>query len=269
MSASDSPPAIELSGVRLLALREGECADLVVARAAAGRGGKLVTPNVDILRQCAQDESLRALIAGFDVVVADGMPLIWASRLRGTPLPERVAGSNLISLIAARAAERGLSVFFLGGDPGTAEEAAAVLVARHPRLQVAGSHCPPFGFERDPRALAAVEGAVRAARPDIVFTAMSFPKAERLVSELAPQLPSIWWVGVGISFSFLSGRVRRAPRWMQRSGLEWLHRLSQEPKRLGRRYLVYGVPFALRLLAGSALVRLRGAAPRETQGRRA
>jgi N-acetylglucosaminyldiphosphoundecaprenol N-acetyl-beta-D-mannosaminyltransferase len=269
MPASESLPSIELCGVRILALRERECAELVIARAAGGRGGKLATPNVDFLRQCASDASLRELLQGFDVVVADGMPLIWASRLQGTPLPERVAGSNLISLLAAGAAEKGLSVFMLGGDPGTAEAAAAVLVERHPTLRIAGCHCPPFGFERDARAREVIRSALAAAQPDIVFVAMGFPKSEKLAAELAPLLPRAWWVAVGISFSFLCGRVRRAPPWMQRAGLEWLHRLTQEPKRLGRRYLVYGVPFALRLLGGAALARLRRSHARETQGRRA
>jgi N-acetylglucosaminyldiphosphoundecaprenol N-acetyl-beta-D-mannosaminyltransferase len=157
----------------------------------------------------------------------------------------------------------------LGGEPGTAEAAAEVLVARHPSLRVAGCHCPPFGFERDARALEAIESALLAAQPDIVFVAMGFPKSERLSAKLAPMLPRAWWAGVGISFSFLSGQVRRAPPWMQRSGLEWLHRLAQEPKRLGRRYLVYGIPFALRLLGGAALARHRKLEPRATQGRRA
>jgi N-acetylglucosaminyldiphosphoundecaprenol N-acetyl-beta-D-mannosaminyltransferase len=269
LSSSESLPAIELAGVRMLALRERECADLVLSRASAGRGGKLVTPNVDILRQCVSDPELRALVEGFDVVVADGMPLIWASRLQGTPLPERVAGSNLIHLLAAGAAERGLSLFMLGGEPGTAEAAANVLVARHPSLRIAGCYCPPFGFERDPRALEAIESALVAAKPDIVFVAMGFPKSERLAARLSPLLPRAWWAGVGISFSFLSGEVRRAPLWMQRSGLEWLHRLIQEPKRLGRRYLVHGIPFALRLLGGAALARHRRVETRATQGPRA
>ena len=266
LNASE-PPAIQLGGVRILALSERECVELVLERAATGRGGKLVTPNVDLLRQCAADPSLRELLAGFDVVVADGMPLIWASRLQGTPLPERVAGSNLISRFASAAAQRGLSVFMLGGEPGTAEAAADVLVARNPGLRVAGSHCPPFGFERDDAALAEIRAALVAAQPDLVFVALSFPKGERLAALLAPVLPRTWFLGVGISFSFLCGRVRRAPPWMQRAGLEWLHRLSQEPGRLGRRYLGYGIPFALRLLAGAALARRRNLAA--AQGPRA
>jgi N-acetylglucosaminyldiphosphoundecaprenol N-acetyl-beta-D-mannosaminyltransferase len=269
MTPSDSLPQIELCGVRIAVLRERETAELVLQGAASGRGGKLATPNVDFLRQCAADASLRQLLDGFELVVADGMPLIWASRLRGTPLPERVAGSNLISLVAAGAAELGLSVFMLGGDPGTAEASADVLVARHPRLRIAGTHCPPFGFERDERELDKIRSEITRARPDIVFVAMGFPKSERLAAQLAPLVPGTWWLAVGISFSFLCGQVRRAPPWMQKSGLEWLHRLTQEPKRLARRYLVYGVPFALRLLAGAALERVRPSDPRAPQGRRA
>jgi N-acetylglucosaminyldiphosphoundecaprenol N-acetyl-beta-D-mannosaminyltransferase len=177
------------------------------------------------------------------------MPLIWASRLRGTPLPERVAGSNLIWSLTARAAERGASIFLLGGNPGAAEACAERMRAEYPRVRIAGLMSPPQGFEQDERALDEIVAGLRTAAPDIVYLALGFPKQEELALKLAPELPTTWFAGVGISFSFVAGQVQRAPRWMQRAGLEWLHRLAQEPRRLFRRYLVDGLPFAARMFA--------------------
>jgi len=200
-----------------------------------------------------------ALVAEADLVVADGMPLVWASKLQGTPLPERVAGSNLISTLSKAAAERGRSVYLIGGAPGTAEGAARVLQSRYPNLKIAGYYYPPLGFEHDPKEMANIIANLAASKADIIYIALGSPKQERLIARLRPILPQAWWMGVGNSFSFLCGDVRRAPRWMQKVGLEWSHRLLQEPRRLFKRYIVVGIPFAARLLSRSAL---RGVAQR-------
>ena len=244
-----------LSGVWLDRITEAQTVEHVLSELDAARGGVVITPNLDIVRQCPIEPDLRQLLAEADLRVADGMTLVWASRLSGQPLPERVCGSNLISSVTAGAALRGRSVFLLGGTPGTAERAAEILKQRHPELHVAGTFCPDFGFERDPQQIAEIVAALDAAQPDIVFVALGFPKAERLIQGLRDNLPRSWWIGVGISFSFLCGDVKRAPRWMQRSGLEWVHRLIQEPRRLARRYIIDGPPFAIRLLAGSIIER--------------
>jgi len=247
-------PAIELRGVRINAITEATCVSHVLSELEAGRGGMVVTPNLDHLHRSLHDVGFAALLSEADLVVADGMPLVWAARLQGTPLPERVAGSNLILSLSRAAAERGKKVFLLGGAPGTAEGAARVLREKNPSLNVVGTLCPPVGFESDPAALAEIIEAVSTARPDIVFVALGSPKQERLIVRLRPLLPGAWWLGVGISFSFLCGDVRRAPLWMQKVGLEWVHRLVQEPRRLFRRYVVVGIPFAAGLL-GRALLR--------------
>lgn len=249
-------PRVRLLEVGIDALREGEVVDHVLGALARGDGGWIVTPNLDHLRRLVNDPSFRELCAGADLVVADGMPLVWASRLQGTPLPERVAGSNLIFSLTAAAAQSGHSVFFLGGDPGTAETASARLRERHPTLRVAGVYCPPLGFERDPALLSELRAVLARSAPDVVWVALGSPKQERLIRDLRCVLPRSWWLGVGISFSFVSGAVRRAPRWAQVLGLEWLHRLVQEPRRLFRRYLIDGLPFAVRLFAGA--LRARG-----------
>lgn len=241
-------PTITLCGVRLHAITETQCIQHVLDQLQAGRGGMLVTPNLDHLHRCTKNMAFNALVAEADLVVADGMPLVWASRLQGTPLPERVAGSNLITTLSGAAAGRGRSVYLLGGSAGTAEGAARVLVERFPNLKIAGTFYPPLGFENDAAQMAQIVAGLAAAKPDIVYVALGSPKQEKLIARLRQILPDAWWVGVGNSFSFLCGDVRRAPRWMQVSGLEWVHRLSQEPKRLFRRYVVVGLPFAFTML---------------------
>ncbi|MDB5289197.1 MAG: putative glycosyltransferase [Phycisphaerales bacterium] len=242
---------IDLLGVKLHAITEIACIEHVLDAVDNSRGGVVITPNLDHLRRYLSDVNFGALVAEADLVVADGMPLVWASRLQGTPLPERVAGSNLISSLSAAAAGRGRSVFLLGGAPGTAEGAAKVLASRHPNLKVVGWHFPPVGFEQNPAEMARVMEVLSTAKPDIVYVALGSPKQERLIARLRPILPNSWWLGVGNSFSFLCGDVRRAPIWMQKTGLEWSHRLFQEPKRLFKRYVVVGVPFAASLLSRS------------------
>lgn len=258
-SAQVNLPAVRLAGVVFHAVTEAQCIEHMISRSLAGCGGWVVTANLDHLRRLVREESYAQLCAGATMVVADGMPLIWASRIQGTPLPERVAGSTMTWKFSVAAADRGRSVFLLGGSPGTADAAAKVLRERSPDLRIAGTHCPPMGFERDQTKIDQIVELLVSARPDIIYVGLGSPKQEQLIKDLRSLLPGAWWIGVGVSFSFLSGDVRRAPRWMQRLGLEWVHRLVQEPRRLAGRYLVQGCPFAARLLAGAAVRRLRAA----------
>ncbi len=244
-----------LSGVGFDRLTEATLVERVRSDLAAGRGGRIVTPNIDILRQARRDPRAREHVRTAHCVVADGAPLVWASRLRGTALPERVAGANLIWSLSAACAADGRSVYLLGGAPGVADRAARVLTDRFPGLRVAGTSCPPFGFEHDPAALQRIRADVSDAAPDLVYVGLGFPKQENLIAQLAPDLPGSWFVGCGGAIAFAAGEQRRAPRWMQRSGLEWLHRLRCEPVRLFRRYLVHDAPFALWLLTTSLLRR--------------
>ncbi len=250
-------PVVRVDGVPLHAVDEAGAIAHVMDALAAGRGGLMVTHNLDHVRRLGLDPEFRAICDRAELRVADGMPLVWAAALRGTPLPARVAGSSLMEPMAAAAAAAGRSVYLLGGSPGTAEAAAEELRRRHPSLRVAGVECPPIGFDADPTAMAALEARLAASGADLVFVALGSPKQERIADALAHALPRAWWIGVGISFSFLCGDIVRAPRWMQRTGLEWVHRLAQEPRRLARRYLVDGIPYAIRLLGRSALERGR------------
>jgi N-acetylglucosaminyldiphosphoundecaprenol N-acetyl-beta-D-mannosaminyltransferase len=227
----------------------------ILSELQAGRGGWVATHNLDHLRRLTRSREFSELCASANIRTADGAPLIWAARLKGTPLPERVAGSDLTFSLTEAAAMAGRSVFLLGGNPGTAELAGGVLRDRYPGLVVAGAYCPPVGFERDAAEMDRIFSAVTTAKPDIIYVALGSPKQEQLILQLLQRHPKAWYLGVGVSLSFVTGEVRRAPRWMQRTGLEWVHRLWQEPRRLARRYLVDGLPFAAKLLVLSAAER--------------
>jgi N-acetylglucosaminyldiphosphoundecaprenol N-acetyl-beta-D-mannosaminyltransferase len=233
-----------------------------VARVVGGGGGVTVTPNLEHLRRFRADADVRRFYGTADLVPADGMPLVWASRIAGTPLPERVAGSNLIWSISESAAKRGRSVYLLGGSPGTARRAADVLRDRFPGLVIAGTAAAPVGFDRDAAQLAAMADGVAASQADIVFVGLPLDKQIAVIDRLRGRAPQTWFLGVGVSFSFVCGEIARAPRWMQRLGIEWLHRLAHEPRRLARRYLLDGVPFALEVLARAAALRVARAARR-------
>ncbi|MDB5295077.1 MAG: putative glycosyltransferase [Phycisphaerales bacterium] len=245
-------PVVDIEGVELHAITEAHVIEHILAELDDGRGGMVCTVNLDYLYRCRRDLQFDALVSEADLAVPDGMPVLWAGRLQGDRVPERVAGSNLITTLNAAAAARGRSIFLLGGSPGAADGAAAVLRAKFPHLRIAGIHVPPMGFEHSEKLWAELEQAITAAAPDIVWVALGAPKQERTTVRLRSALPRAWWLGVGNSFSFLAGQTPRAPRWMQRTGLEWVHRLVHEPSKLWKRYLVSGVPFALRLLAAAA-----------------
>jgi len=250
---------VSLDGVGFDALTEGEAVAAVRAALDRGEGGRIVTPNVDIMRMAQRKSVVRDYLADATLVVADGMPLVWASRLAGTPLPQRVPGSGLIwSLSDGLAADR-RSVYVLGGQPATehgapdgAARAAYRLAQCCPGLRVAGHACPPYGFESHWSAIDQVCADVVERRPDLVFVGLGFAKQEWLISLLRPELPGTWFLGCGAAVNFVAGDVPRAPQWMQRSGLEWLHRMSCEPRRLAGRYLGHDAPYALRLLRRSA-----------------
>ena len=261
-------PVVRLKGVELHAITERQCIDHILRKLDERVGGTVVTPNLDILRRCTRDLMFATLVSESDLVIADGMPLVWASRIQGTPLPQRVAGSDLISTLSAAAAKRGRSIFLLGGDPGAAAGAADILRVRNPDLNVAGTFVPPYGFETKPEEMSKLIDALTQAKPDIIWVALGSPKQEQLINRIKQVLPASWWLGVGISFSFLTGDVKRAPRWMQIFGLEWFHRVVQEPQRLFKRYFVHGLPFAASLMVSAIANRRFGRTDSHAAGHR-
>ena len=248
---------IPLAGVDLDPLTEPEVVAYVRRALDRGAGGRIVTPNVDILRQARIDPAVQRDLADADLVVADGAPLVWAAKLAGTPLPARVAGSDLIWSLSQGLSEDGRSVYLLGGEPAAnrlegAHRAALALTTAFPGLRIAGHASPRYGFDANPAELAAVCAELIEAKPDLVFVGLGFPRQEHLIRRLRRELPGTWFLGCGAAINFVAGDVRRAPPAMQRAGLEWLHRLGTEPRRLARRYLRHDAPFAVRLLAGCA-----------------
>jgi N-acetylglucosaminyldiphosphoundecaprenol N-acetyl-beta-D-mannosaminyltransferase len=240
---------VRVAGFDFSSLSEAEVIGCVIRESTAGRGGWIATPNVDICRKSFLDPAIRDLVRNATLIVPDGMPLIWAARLSGQPLPERVSGSSLIDTLSCAAASAKLSVYLLGGAPGVPEKAAIALGRRYPGLRVAGTNAPPFGFDRSSTGMSAMRERIRTAQPDIVFVGLGFPKQERVIAELTAVCPRTWFVGCGAAITFAAGTLSRAPEWMQGSGLEWLFRLLKEPRRLFRRYLIEDLPFAVKLLA--------------------
>ncbi|WP_433300832.1 WecB/TagA/CpsF family glycosyltransferase [Actinoplanes sp. CA-030573] len=250
---------VDLDGTGIDRITEAEVVAVVRDALDHGRGGRIITPNIDILRRAQTDPEARAHLADADLIVADGMPLIWASRLGGTPLPERVAGSSLIWSLSAGLARDHRSIFVVGGAPATdgAARAADRLERECPGLRIAGTLCPDFGFDRNPTTYEEVCAKVIDAAPDLVFVGLGFPKQERMIARLRAGLARSWFIGCGAAVNFVAGDVARAPRWMQRTGLEWAHRLGVEPRRLAGRYLRHDAPYALRLLAQAPVQRVR------------
>lgn len=211
------------------------CDEFIAAGRATGRTHQIATVNADFVVNSLHDPELRRILQEADMATADGMPLVWASRLLGGPLPGRVTGADLVPALAERAAERGYSIYFLGAAPGVAARAAEILTERHPRLRVAGVYSPPPAsvLEMDRE----VFERVATARPDILLVAFGNPKQEKWIRMYGPMLHVPVCIGIGGTLDMIVGVTRRAPLWMQRTGLEWLYRLGQEPRRLLKRYV--------------------------------
>jgi N-acetylglucosaminyldiphosphoundecaprenol N-acetyl-beta-D-mannosaminyltransferase len=249
---------IDLHGMEVASIDSAALVEHVFSALGRGEGGWIVTANLDILRRYAQEREARELYDAADLRVADGMPLVWASRVQREPLPERVAGSTLVWQLAERAAREGKSIYLLGGDEGAGEGAAREMVARYPGLRIAGLSAPRVSLPPRDDEMAGIAADIAAANPDIVYVGFGSPKQEYICRGLRARFPSLWVLGIGISLSFMAGQVKRAPPILQKLGLEWTHRLVQEPKRLARRYLIDDIPFALSLFRGAMEKRARG-----------
>jgi N-acetylglucosaminyldiphosphoundecaprenol N-acetyl-beta-D-mannosaminyltransferase len=235
---------VTIAGVRIDALTFDDVVQAIVTHAAqGGTPGYVVTPNAHHVVLLQRDALLREIYEHAFLVVADGVPLLWAAKLLGTSLPGRVNGTDLFEALCARAAHEGLRVFLLGGREGAADAAAATLMARHPSLTICGTHCPPMHFETNEAESRRVLDAISEARPHLLFVGLGAPKQEYWMYRNCGQLGVPASLGIGVSFEFVGRVVPRAPFWMQRTGLEWLHRLASEPGRLWKRYLVGNATF--------------------------
>ncbi len=214
----------------------------------ARRKGYICVTGVHGVMEAQDDAAFKKILNDAFLCTPDGMPMVWAGKLAGHRDMRRVYGPDLMLDICAWSETSGCKHFFYGGADGVAELLAQKLKAKFPKLAVVGCYTPPF------RALTADEEAqlqaqVRAARPDILWVGLSTPKQEKFMAEFLPKLDTTLMIGVGAAFDFHSGRVKQAPRWMQRSGLEWFYRLCSEPRRLAKRYCRNNPLFLLKFLA--------------------
>ncbi len=246
-TASPRVPTVPILGVPFDQVTIAEAVEIIERMIESREPHYIVTPNVDFLVQAMRDAELHRILFNADLVVCDGMPLVWASRWMGSPLPERVAGADLVPRLIEAAEQKGHRLYLLGATPEANEQAVANLRKFHPNLIVAGYYSPPFQplaeMNHDE-----IADRIRIAKPDLLLVCFGCPKQEKWMAMNCHALGVPVTMGVGATIDFLAGRVRRAPRWMQRSGTEWLFRLAQEPRRLFRRYLmdlqVFGVAVA-------------------------
>jgi N-acetylglucosaminyldiphosphoundecaprenol N-acetyl-beta-D-mannosaminyltransferase len=243
MSAGSSAEKVTLFGVPVDNLTLAETVDRIeeMIRQARQPGTATATHqhvvvNVDKIVKLQRDPELREAILGCDLINADGQPVVWASRLLGRPLKERVTGVDLFDALIDRCAARGFRPYLLGARPAVVERVAGILQSRVP---LAGWRNGYWSGDEE----AGVVAQIRQARPDILFVAMSSPKKELFLKRWKAELQVPFVMGVGGTFDVVAGVVGRAPRWMQRCGLEWLYRLLQEPRRMWRRYLVEDMAF--------------------------
>ena len=229
-------PPIAILGVPFDNVTASEAVAGIEQMVASRHPHYLVTANVDFLVQAQTDVELRRILMEAHMVLCDGTPLVWASRILGNRLPERVAGSDLVPILLRVAARKGYRVFLLGATPEAVEEAAKRIQRDHPSLHLAGHYSPPFKMllRMDHEE---IKRRIHEAQPDLLFVAFGCPKAEKWISMHYRDLAVPVVIGVGATIDFLAGRVKRAPRWMQHGGLEWVYRMACEPRRLFKRYM--------------------------------
>ena len=236
MPAATAAERVTLFGVPVDNLTLAETVDRVEEMIRLGPTHQHVVVNVDKIVKLQKDLALREAILGCDLINADGQPVVWASRLLGRPLKERVTGIDLFGALIVRCAACKFRPYLLGARQEVVEKVAELL---KPQLQLAGYR---NGYWSDTEE-ADVVAEVRRARPDILFVAMGSPKKELFLNRWKDELQVPFVMGVGGTFDVVAGQVRRAPQWMQRAALEWLYRLGQEPRRMWRRYLVEDMAF--------------------------
>ena len=221
---------------------EQACEAIVAHARSGGRPSFVTTANAQHVVLLERDRHLRKIYGRADLIVPDGHSLLLAARFSRRSLSGRVTGVDMFQSLCELAAQHGLHVFLLGGRPNSADLTAEVLRKRLPGLRVT-THCPPLGFEKSDKELEVVAEAIRSAKPDLTFVALGAPKQEYWIHDHGLKLGVSVLMGVGGTFEMVAGMVRRAPLWMQRTGLEWLHRLCLEPRRMWRRYLVGNLVF--------------------------
>ena len=214
-----------------------EALETIDALIQENKNAYVVTPNVDHIVQLETNKELQDVYANASLILTDGKPLLWIAKWYGTPIKEKISGSDLFPLLCDMAAKKGYSMFFLGAAEGVAAKAADNLMNKYKGLQVIGTYSPPYGFENDSSEMNKID-MIKKARPDILIVGLGCPKQEKFIYNNYKKLGVPISLGLGASFDFEAGNIKRAPKWMANHGLEWLFRITQDPKRLMKRYLI-------------------------------
>ncbi len=230
-------------GISVLNLQTALAAIATVVR--AKRKGYICVTGVHGVMEAQTHDGFKKILNGAFLCTPDGMPMVWAGKLNGHREMSRVYGPDLMLDVCAWSEASGAKHFFYGGADGVAELLAQKLKMKFPKLQVAGTFTPPFRALNEAE-VKNLQAQISAVQPDILWVGLSTPKQEKFMAEFLPKLDATLMIGVGAAFDFHSGRVRQAPRWMQRSGLEWFYRLCSEPRRLAKRYFRNNPRFVLK-----------------------
>lgn len=202
------------------------------------KGAYVVTPNVDHIVKLENDKELKRVYDNADLILTDGKPLLWIAKLYGKPIKEKISGSDLFPLLCKMAAKNGYKMFFLGAAEGIAAKAAENLMTKYKGLNVVGTYSPPYGFENDAEEIRKIKKMIIEKRPDILIVGLGCPKQEKFMFHYCKELEVPVSFGLGASFDFEAGNIKRAPKWMSEHGLEWLFRITQDPKRMFKRYII-------------------------------
>lgn len=202
------------------------------------RTGQIITPNVDQIVRIEKDHYFKEICDNAELLLVDGHPLLWIARFYKTPLKEKICGSDLVPHLCELASRKGYSVFFLGAAPGVAQKAAEEMTKRNPGLRVAGTYSPPLGFEKDDQETARMNQMLKQSKADMLFVGLGVPKQDIFIYENMHQYEIPLSFSIGGAIDFIAGEQKRAPRWMNRIGMEWLYRLAHNPVRMFKRYIV-------------------------------
>lgn len=205
---------------------------------ASGKKSYVVAINVDVVMKIENDPYLKKITDESNMVLVDGTPLVWIAKAHKNPVKEKVSGSDLVPQLCKTAAEKGYTVFILGGKDGVALQAKEKLEKDYPGIRIVGAYAPPFGFENNEAELAKTNAMICEAKPDLLIACLGCPKQEKFIYENIDKYDARVSVCAGATVDFLAGNVKRAPKWMSDHGLEWFYRFTQEPKRLFKRYFV-------------------------------
>lgn len=198
----------------------------------------VVTPNVDHVVKLENDNEFRKVYEEADLILTDGQPLIWISKLIKNPIIEKVSGSDLFPKVCELASKKGYKVFLLGAAEGVAKTAADKLMTKYQGLDIVGTYSPPFGFEKDKTEINKIIKMINEVKPDILAVGLGAPKQEKFIWKFKDKLNVPISLAIGASIDFEAGNIKRCPKWMQNKGLEWFYRLLKEPKRMFKRYII-------------------------------